>query len=149
MLTVNIDTRLKVDVGGVHRTLRIKNKNALREIVEQGIATYKKESPVNNGAFRESVKRLDSQGSEDGEGRTERFIRIGPTIYYSKFVIGGTSQSAGRYVPELDVRIRSGVHPGTKPNPIPKRVKKIMQPKIRAILSKHYGTLELGSFINA
>ncbi len=146
MLTVSIDTKLKVDVGGMHRSIKMKNQLAIKEIVDQGIKIIRKESPVDGGVFRDSVKRLDQGGADGNDGSTERFIRIGPSIYYSKFIIRGTRPSAGAYVPELDVRIRSGTHPGLKPNPVLVRSKRRLTPVIKAILRKHYGNFELGRF---
>ncbi len=146
MLTVSIDTKLKVDVGGVHRAIKVKNQTAIKEIVDQGIKIIKAESPVDGGVFRDSVKRLDERGVDGNDGSTERFIRIGPIIYYAPFVIRGTRSGPGRYVPELDVRIRSGTHPGLKANPIMVRSKKRLRPVITAILRKHYGNFELGRF---
>ncbi len=148
MLTVSIDTKLRVDIGGMHRAIKLKNQAVIKEIVGQGIQIIKKESPVRGGVFRDSVKRLDERGTEGADGSSERFIRIGPSIYYAKFVIGGTKPSAGAYVPELDLRIRSGVHPGLKPNPVIIRAQRRLRPVTKAILRKHYGNIELGRFIN-
>ncbi len=148
MLTISIDTKLKVDVGGAHRSFKIKSESAIREIVDAGIRIIKKESPGDrsSGVFRDSVKRLDERGTSS-EGSTERFIRIGPSIYYSKYVINATRPSAGRYVPELDLRIRSGQHPGTGSNPVLTRAKKRLAPVIQGIIRKHYGSFRLGDFM--
>lgn len=148
MLTVSIDTRLRVDVGGAHRSIRLKNQLAFKEIVAKGIQIIRSESPVKDGVFRDSVKRLDERGVDGADGSTERFVRIGPSIYYTKFVVKGTKRSSGRYIPEFDVRIRSGTHPGNKPNPVLARSKKRLRPAIQAILRRHYGNFELGRFVN-
>ena len=144
---MSIDTKLNVDVGGMHRAIKIKNKAVINEIVNNVILIAKREAPVHFGTFAESIKRLDERGAEDNGASTERFIRIGPSVYYSKYVVNATRPSPGAYVPQLDVRIRGGVHPGTKANPVMARTKRRVKPIIKKILQTHYGNVELGRFI--
>lgn len=150
MLQVKIDTRLKVNENGIESTFRIKNEQVVQSITRTAISTVKNEAPVASGVFRDSIRRLDSKGAISLDGTTERFIRIGSNIYYKKYVIYATKPSAGRYVPSLDIRIRSGQHPGTKANPMMIIARRKLQPKIQAILSAQYsnGDFKLGRFIN-
>lgn len=147
LFSIKINTRLKVDVGGMHRIMRLKNVSAIDEIVRTSIRIIKDESPEKIGVFKLSVKRLDEKTLRDSEGSIEKHIRIGPSIYYSKFVINATRGSDGRYVSQIDVRIRGGRHPGTKANPVIVRAKKRLRGPIRAIINKHYGNIEIGRFI--
>lgn len=147
MLEVSIDTKLRVNVNDVHQKFKLKNQSAIFKIEDNVIRIYQEESPEKTGGFKASVKRIDQRVSEDSLSSSERFIRIGPTIYYKHYVVGRTRASDGRYVPTLDVRIRSGRHPGTRANPIAVRTKKRAEPIIRAILKQEYGNLELQRLI--
>ena len=147
LFDIKIDTKLKVDVGGAMRMMKMKNRFAIEEIVDKAIFYIRAESPNNTGVFRLSVKRLDERGGDSDDGSTERFIRVGPSMYYNKYVLNTTRPSAGRYVPQIDVRIRSGQHPGTRANKVLDRAKNRLRPAISAILNKHYSNFELGRFV--
>lgn len=147
LFDIKIDTRLKVDIGGAHKIMKLKNTSAINEIVRKTIQIVREESPEKTGVFKLSVKRLDERTIRDDEGSTEKHIRIGPNIYYTKYVINPTRPSSGAYIPSIDVRIRGGTHPGTRANPVLVRAKRRLRGPIKAIINRHYGNIEVKRFL--
>lgn len=88
----------------------------LLNLMEFAAAEMRKRAPVRTGHLRDSIGRQSARITKSGHIDRRSTILVGPSAYYSGWVVFGAKASQGRYVPSLGQRISSGRHPGQKPN---------------------------------
>jgi len=81
----------------------------VKKVERQGLKFMRQNVPVASGRLRDSFR---SRHTIDSKLRAVVFIES--SVPYLRFIDEGTSPSVGGYVPILDRRIRTGVHPGIR-----------------------------------
>lgn len=84
-------------------------KTVVKQVLSRGNKFLRQNIPVSSGRLRDSYK-----GRMSVNTALNAVINIETTVPYARFVDKGAAPSAGRYVPILDRRIRSGFHPGQR-----------------------------------
>ena len=99
-----------------YRDLKNIIENEYNRMLNDTVQFMKQNAPSRSGRLKNSIKiRLKTAS---GGKRDRRYHgRVGPDVFYAKFVSRGTAPSPGRYVAAIDKRIREGMHPGTPLHP--------------------------------
>lgn len=138
MFQIKISTNIRPNEQGFRQTTSIKNARIIRQIENTGVRIMRQEAPVRRGSLRRSIRKLESAARQTGD-IFRGFVKIGPTVVYTKYVVRRTKPSQGTYVPELDKRIKFGRHPGTASNNFVLRTKIRLQKEAQQIVDNHYG----------
>lgn len=138
MLKISIPTRMKFNKGIIISDINRIHNNYLKDIRSTTINIMRRESPSRSGAMRRSIKIIRQQITKSGFISKGVNIVIGPSVPYLKFVVKGTRQSKGRYVPRLGIRVSTGITKGITANPFIDRTARIVNAKLQQIGEKHY-----------
>ncbi len=82
-------------------------RQIVKKVQSRGLKLVRQNVPVSTGRLRDSFRSRSKINS-----RLEGEVIVESPLRYAEFVNRGTAPSLGRYVPVLDRRIRTGVHPG-------------------------------------
>lgn len=82
-------------------------RQIVKKVESRGLKFVRRNVPVSTGRLRDSFRSTSKINS-----RLEGRVTISSPLRYAEFVNRGTAPSLGAYIPILDRRIRTGVHPG-------------------------------------
>lgn len=114
-----IETNISEVIGQLRRdfqnVLRIRD-DAVPTFADRAVQLEEEEAPKRSGYLASSVEAIGD--------KNETFVR--PTADHAKYVISGTRESPGRYVPAIGKRLVNpkrniGTHSGMKANPFVER----------------------------
>jgi len=82
-------------------------KSIVKKVKTKGLKIMRSNVPVSTGRLRDSFTSRSTVSS-----RLKAVVFVESDVPYLRFVDQGAGPSPGRYVPALDRRIRTGIHPG-------------------------------------
>ena len=106
-----------------YKTIPSITERQYNKILNDGVRIMKQEAPRRSGDLRRSI-RIKTKTTSGGKRDKRYHARIGANVRYAQFVERGTSPSPGRFIPAIEKRIRTGMHPGTPANPYVMRTTK-------------------------
>ena len=138
MLAVKVSSNIRVNNSGAESAFRLTNARVINKVQNMVKRVLKASAPVKTGKFKRSIV-LKESSRRESSGIFQGFVKVGPTALHTVFVVRRTRSSPGVYVPDLKVRIKNGIHPGTRANPFIKNSLPKIQIEAQRIVDEHYG----------
>ena len=91
MIHITVSSELNVKEGLLSTLMRTKNRKIMSRVRKGIIHDLRHECPVRTGRMRRSIRTINSV-EYDSSGGFAGFLTVGPTVYYAKYVIEGTSR---------------------------------------------------------
>lgn len=139
MIKVKIKTK-GIDIPKVMRGINVIHDQFTRQLTDNAIVIMKSLVPVASGHLKNSIVATGIHETKSG-GLDRRYnVSVFASAFYARFISQGTRSSGGRYVPELDRRIETGDHPGTRADNFLVETAIILEIRAKEIGNRLYGT---------